>query len=96
MFLHNINMLITFALCRRLGELEGSLLITVADVWIGEDTPDSFVAIFWDIPFSGRRKALLVEVQSCCERLTCGIQKYWRCAGGQVCFDEFRCGGPLA
>ena len=79
-----------------LSVLNGGLMITVADVWIGDDTPDGFVAISWDIPFSCRRKALLVEVQACCERLTCGIQKYMRSADGQVLFGEFHWGDPLA
>jgi len=79
-----------------LSMLDGILLIKVADVWIGEDTPEGFVAISWDIPFSGRRKALLVEVHACCEQLICGMQKYRRCASGQVRFDEFCSGGPLA
>lgn len=78
-----------------LSMLNGSLTITVADVWIGDDSPDGFVAISWDIPFSNRRKALLVEVQACCDRLNCGIQKYMRSEGGQVLFEEFHWGDPL-
>jgi hypothetical protein len=80
----------------QLSVLKGSLLITVSDVWIGEDTPDGFVAISWGIPFSCRHKALLVEVRACCDRLTCGIQKYKRSADGQVLFGEFQWGDPLA
>jgi len=76
--------------------LKGILLITVADVWIGEDTQEGFVAISWDIPFSCRRKALLVEVQACCEHLTNGIQKYKRSPDGQVLVGEFHWGDPLA
>jgi hypothetical protein len=79
-----------------LSVLNGNLMITVADVWIGDDTPDGFVAISWGIPFSCRRKAILVEVRACCERLTCGIQKYMRSADGQVHFGEFDWGDPLA
>lgn len=79
-----------------LSVLNGGLMITVADVWIGEDTPDGFVAISRDIPFSGRGKALLVQVEACCERLVCGIQKYMRSAGGQVLFGEIHWGDPLA
>jgi hypothetical protein len=74
--------------------LNGEFLITVSDVWIGEDTPDGFVAVSWDIPFSGRRKALEVEVVACCDRLVCGIQKYMRSAGGQMVFGEFQWGDP--
>ena len=70
--------------------LNGNLMITVSDLWIDEDTPDRFVAISWDTPFTGHRKALVVEVLACCERLTCGtVQKYMRCADGQVLFEEF-------
>ncbi|MGB8029852.1 MAG: hypothetical protein WCF30_09305 [Terracidiphilus sp.] len=80
---------------QQLDVLNGELLITVSDVWIGEDTPDGFVAISWGIPFSGRRKALLVQVEACCDRLTCGMQKYMRCADGQVLFGELCWGDPL-
>lgn len=69
--------------------LRGMLLITVSDVWIGGDTPDGSVAISWDIPFSDRRKALFVETRGCCDQYICGIQKYGRCADGQVHFDKF-------
>jgi hypothetical protein len=78
-----------------LSALQGNLVITVSDVWIGGDTPDGFVAISWDTPFSDRRKALFVEVQGCCDQFIRGIQKYRRCADGLVDFDEFRCGSPL-
>jgi hypothetical protein len=74
--------------------LKGEFLITVADVWIGEDTPEGFVAVSWDIPFSGRRRALEVEVLACCDRLACGIQKYMRYADGKVLFEEFQWGTP--
>lgn len=77
-----------------LSRLNGEFLITVSDVWIGEDTPDGFVAVSWDIPLSGRRKALEVEVQACCDRLACGIQKYTRSADGKVLFEEFQWGTP--
>ena len=78
----------------QLSVLKGILVITVADVWISEDTPEGLVVVSLDMPFSGRRKALHVEVQSCCDRL-CSIQKYRRCAGGQVCFDEYRSIGTM-
>ena len=77
----------------QLSLLTGEFLITVSDIWIGEDTPDGFVAISWDTPFSGR-KALEVEVKACCDRLACGIQKYWRSADGKVLFGEFEWGTP--
>jgi hypothetical protein len=79
---------------RQLDLLSGEFLITVSDVWIGEDRPDGFVAVSWDIPFSGRRKALEVEVTACCDRLACGIQKYMRSADGKVLFGEFQWGVP--
>jgi hypothetical protein len=78
-----------------LSRLNGEFLITVSDVWIGEDTPDGFVAVSWDIPFSGRLKALEVEVQACCDRLACGMQKYIRTSDGKVLFGEFQWGAPL-
>jgi hypothetical protein len=78
-----------------LSRLNGEFLITVSDVWIEEDTPDGFVAVSWDIPFSGRRKALVVEVVACCDRLACGFQKYMRSANGTVLFGEFQWGAPL-
>jgi hypothetical protein len=65
-------------------------MITVGDVWIWEDTPDGSVAISWDIPFSSRRKALLIQVVGRCERSIGGIQKYTRSADGQVFFEEFQ------
>jgi len=76
--------------------LNGEFVITVSDIWIGEDTPDGFVAASWDAPFSGRRKALEVEVIACCDRLACGVQKYMRSAGGKVVFGEFQWAEPLA
>jgi hypothetical protein len=77
-----------------LSRLNGEFLITVSDVWIGEDTPEGFVAVSWDIPFSGRRKALEVEVLACCDRLACGLQKYRRSADGKVLFGDFQWGNP--
>ena len=78
----------------QLSLLNGEFLITVSDVWIGEDTPDGLVAVSWDIPLSGRRKALEVEVVTCCDRLACGFQKYMRSADGKVLFGEFQWGTP--
>jgi hypothetical protein len=78
-----------------LRRLNGKFTITVCDVWIREDTPDGFVAFSWDIPFSGRRKALEVEVVECCDRLACGFQKYIRSADGKVVFGEFQWGASL-
>lgn len=80
----------------QLSLLNGEFLITVSDIWIGEDTPDGFVAISWDIPYPGRRKALVVEVLTCCDRLNCGIQKYMRASDGHVLFGEFHWGDPHA
>ena len=89
------------AKAKQLGEIDhqldllnGEFLIKVSDVWIDEDTPDGFVAVSWDIPFSGRRKALEVEVVACCDRLACGMQKYRRSADGTVLFGEFEWGAP--
>jgi hypothetical protein len=79
-----------------LSRLNSEFMITVSDVWIGEDTPEGFVAFSWDIPFSGRHKALEVEVVTCCDRLACGIQKHKRSADGQVLFGEFNWGEPHA
>jgi hypothetical protein len=76
--------------------LEEQFVIRVSDVWIGEDTPDGFVALSWDIPFTGHRKALEVEVTACCDRLAWGIQKYMRSADGKVLFEEFQWGIPHA
>jgi len=73
----------------QLSVLNSNLMITVSDLWIDEDTPDRFVAISWDTPFTGHRKALIVAISACCDRLTCGMQMYMRCADGQVLFDEF-------
>lgn len=79
---------------RQLNRLNGEFVITVSDIWIGEDTPDGFVAFSWDVPFSGRRKALQVEVKACCDRLACGMQKYVRSTDGEVLFAEFEWGVP--
>jgi hypothetical protein len=79
-----------------LSRLNGEFLITVSDVWIGEDTPVGDVVVSWDIPLSGRRKALEVEVVACWDRLACGIQRYMRSADGKVLFGEFQWGAPLA
>jgi len=81
---------------RQLDLLRGEFLITVADLWIGEDSPDGFVAVSWDIPFSGHRKALEVEVQACCDRLACGMQKYMHSQDAKVLFGEFQWGTPHA
>jgi hypothetical protein len=75
--------------------VRGGLMITVAEVWSGDDTPDGFATFSWDIPLSDR-KALLVEVKAFRDRVYYGIQKYSRCACGQVCFDEVCWVGPLA
>jgi hypothetical protein len=79
---------------RQLSELKGNLVITLADVWIGEDTPDGCVAVSWDVPFSGRRKALVAEVLECSGRRTCCMLNYKRRADGQVLFGELLWGDP--
>jgi hypothetical protein len=78
-----------------MGVLKSSLLITILDAWIGEVTPDS-CAISFDIPSSGRRKALVVEIWGCSRRLTCGMQEYQRLPVGKVLFGELLWGDPLA
>ncbi len=78
----------------QLSELKGNLVITLADVWIGEDTPDGCAAVSWDFPFPGRRKALVAEVVECSGRRTCVMLKYKRCADGKVLFGELLRGDP--
>ena len=78
----------------QLSELKGKLVITLADVWIGEDTPDGCAAVSWEVPLSGRRKALVAEVVECSERGTCVMLKYKRCDDGKVLFGELLRGDP--
>ena len=77
-----------------LSRLNSEFMITVSDVWIGEDTPDGCAAVSWDVPISGRRKALVAEVLESSGRRTCGMLKYKRCADGQVLFGELLWGDP--
>jgi hypothetical protein len=68
--------------------LKSNLLITISDAWIGEETSDGCVAITIDSPFSGRRKALVVDVWGCSRKLTSGMQEYMRLPDGHVFFGD--------
>jgi hypothetical protein len=76
--------------------LESNLLITIADAWIGEEASDGCVGISFDSPFSGRRKALVVDIWGCSRRLISGMQEYLRLPDGQVLFGELLWGDPPA
>jgi hypothetical protein len=78
------------------GKLNSTLVIMVSDKWIGEDTSEGCVAVSATIPFAGRRKALAVEILGSLGVVKVGMQKYRRDAGGEVHFEEFLWGEPLA
>jgi hypothetical protein len=78
------------------GALNSDLVIVISDKWIGEDTPDGCVAISATTPLAGQRKALAVEILGSLGVVKAGMQKYWRRAGGEVDFEEFLWGEPLA
>jgi hypothetical protein len=74
--------------------LKSNLLITISDAWISEETSDGSVAISFDSPFSGRRKALVVVVWGCSRKLISGTQEYTRLPDEQVLFGELLWGDP--